>query len=668
VDHQLPSSEHSTASEPTLTSGIVGLARFARGARGRLALAAVLAALSTAAELLPFYALYRAVAALVDGGVGGASGAGAASGADAAVGGELTHWAWVALVGIGVRYVLFGLALYVSHLAAYDLLYRLRIRMAEHLARLPLGWFSRRRSGGLKKVMADDVERLELFLAHAVPDLASAVTVSTATTVWLLARDWRMGLAAIVVVPVAFACMARSLRRSNDRVVGYHQSMATMNAAIVEHVRGLPVVKVFNRSDERVADVDHAVRDHARWVAELNRRFLPLGTAFYSLIVASIFVVVPVGAALHSSGHLATGDLLFYLVIGLGYGFPMARLHTTFTNLSHISFGGNLVNEVLATPALPERADADGGAGGGAGVDLGDASVDVADVSFAYSAEAGDVLHGVTFSASPGTVTALVGLSGGGKSTIARLIARFWDVGAGAVRVGGVDVRDVGIDRLMDAVAFVFQDAFLFDDTVEANLRVGRPAATFEELRAAARAARMLDTIEALPAGWSTRVGERGARLSGGERQRMALARAILKDAPVVVLDEATSFVDPENEALIQDAISELVTGKTVVMIAHRLSTVAAADQILVVDRGRIVERGRHDSLVAAGGLYAQLWDDFVAAETTSLVPAAESVGQAGHAGRPGRAGDEDGEASSASPPPSEKRPVAPTMQMGVPA
>jgi ATP-binding cassette subfamily B protein len=632
VDHHLPSlPSPSRPGEPTLTSGIVGLARFAKGARGRLALAAALAALSTAAELVPFYALYRAVAALVE------------SSSAAAAGGELTRWAWVALAGIVVRYVLFGLALYVSHLAAYDLLYRLRIRMAEHLARLPLGWFSRRRSGGLKKVMADDVERLELFLAHAVPDLAAAVTVSTATTVWLVARDGRMGLAAIVVVPAAFACLAWSLRRSNDRVVGYHRSMATMNAAIVEHVRGLPVVKVFNRSHERVADVDHAVAEHARWVAELNRRYLPLGTAYYSLVVASIFLVVPVGAALHARGSLATDELLFYLVIGLGYGFPMARLHTTFNQLSHISFGGNLVNEVLATPRLPERS-----AGGGAvAAAWADASVVFDDVSFAYGEEAGDVLHGVSFTAAPGTVTALVGPSGGGKTTIARLIARFWDVradgvgvgqraggGAGAVRVGGVDVRDIGIDQLMDTVAFVFQDAFLFDDTVEANLRVGRPGATTDELRAAARAARILDTIESLPEGWSTRAGERGARLSGGERQRMALARAILKDAPVVVLDEATSFVDPENEALIQDAIGELVAGKTVVMIAHRLSTVAGAHQILVVDRGRIVERGRHDDLVATGGLYARLWSDFVAAESTTLageqvrvsVPASEVV------------------------------------------
>ena len=253
--------EYALTPAATMTSGIRGLARFAEGARVRLAVAAALAAISTAAELVPFYAVYRAVDAVVRGeAVGGEAGDG------------LAGWAWAALAGVLVRYALFGLALYVSHLAAYDLLYRLRVRMAERLTRVPLGWFSDRRSGALKKVMADDVERLEIFLAHAVPDLAAAVTVGAATTAWLLGRDWRMGLAAVVVVPAAFACMARSLRRSNERVVGYHESMGAMNAGIVEHVRGLPVIKIFNRSSQSVAETEAAVREHARLRRRSRRR------------------------------------------------------------------------------------------------------------------------------------------------------------------------------------------------------------------------------------------------------------------------------------------------------------------------------------------------------------------------------------------------------------
>jgi ATP-binding cassette subfamily B protein len=443
-----------------------------------------------------------------------------------------------------------------------------------------------------------------------VPDLAAAATVGAATTAWLLVRDWRVGLAAIVVVPVAFACLAASLRRSDERVVGYHRSLGTMNAAVVEHVRGLPVVKVFNRTGDSVADTERAVRDHARWVGELTRRFLPLGTAYYSLVVASVFLVAPVATALALAGRLDTSDVVFFFVIGLGYGYPIARLYTTWSNLVHLSFGGNLVDEVLGAATLD----------GGARRRLAGPTVAFEDVRFAY--EPGrDVLRGVSFVAPAGAVTALVGPSGGGKTTIARLVPRFWDVeaGRGTVRIGGIDVRELPIEQLMDTVAFVFQDAFLFDDTVAANLRAGRSGATLDELRDAARAARVLDTIEALPFGWDTTVGARGSRLSGGERQRLALARAMLKDAPVVVLDEATAFVDPENEALIQDAIGSLVAGKTVVVIAHRLSTVVPADQILVVDGGRIVERGRHAELVAAGGLYARLWADYVAADATPL-------------------------------------------------
>jgi ATP-binding cassette subfamily B protein len=600
---------HRPHDRATITSGVAALLPYAAGARGRLLAAAALAALAAAAELVPYYAVYRALDAVVQGRVG--------PGGD---GGELVTWALLALAGVLGRHVLFGLAMFVSHLAAYDLLQRLRVRMAERLARVPLGWFSSRRSGELKKVMADDVERLELFLAHAVPDLAAAATVGAATTAWLLVRDWRVGLAAIVVVPVAFACMAASLRRSDERVVGYHRSLGTMNAAVVEHVRGLPVVKVFNRTGDSVADTERAVRDHARWVGELTRRFLPLGTAYYSLVVASVFLVAPVATALALAGRLDTSDVVFFFVIGLGYGYPIARLYTTWSNLVHLSFGGNLVDEVLSAATL----DA------GAPRRLAGPTVAFEDVRFAY--EPGrDVLRGVSFVAPAGTVTALVGPSGGGKTTIARLIPRFWDVDPGGdrgghrgrhrgtVRIGGVDVRELPIEQLMDTVAFVFQDAFLFDDTVAANLRAGRPGATLDELRDAARAARVLDTIEALPSGWDTTVGARGSRLSGGERQRLALARAMLKDAPVVVLDEATAFVDPENEALIQDAIGSLVAGKTVVVIAHRLSTVVPADQILVVDGGRIVERGRHAELVAAGGPYARLWADYVAADAMPL-------------------------------------------------
>jgi ATP-binding cassette subfamily B protein IrtA len=326
------------------------------------------------------------------------------------------------------------------------------------------------------------------------------------------------------------------------------------------------------------------------------------------LLAANVVLLVPLGIWLNDRGSLSDTDLLFFFVLGLGALAPVVSLLHLFSFLSHLTTGGNLVREVMEAATLDDASGTDRPA---------DASVELRDVSFAYGDQ--PVLHGVSLRAEPGTLTALVGPSGGGKSTIAALIARFWDVESGAVLVGGADVRRIPPDDLARHVAVVLQDTFLFDDTVAANLRVGRPGATDAEVEEAARAAQAHGFVRALPEGYETVIGERGAQLSGGERQRLALARAILADAPVIVLDEATSFADPDNEVLIQEAITNLVAGRTVVMIAHRLSTIAGADQILVVEAGCITERGAHDQLVAGRGTYRQLWDDFVAAETIAL-------------------------------------------------
>jgi ATP-binding cassette, subfamily B, bacterial IrtA/YbtP len=307
-------------------------------------------------------------------------------------------------------------------------------------------------------------------------------------------------------------------------------------------------------------------------------------------------------------------DLLFFFVVGLGYTAPVIKLLQLTTQLGHLSLSAGLVLELDRARPLPEAA---------APVALGRPSIELDGVRFAHQGLDGRLtpaLNGVSLSASPGTVTAVVGPSGSGKSTLAKLVCRFWDPDAGAVRVCGVDVRDMPVRQLMDQVACVLQETFLFDDTVAANLRMGRPGATDEQVRDAARRARADEFIAGLPDGYETRIGERGARLSGGERQRLSIARALLKDAPVVVLDEATAFVDPENEAALQDALTELVRGRTLLVVAHRLSTVAGADQILVLDGGRVVEAGRHDDLVAAGGLYARMWHAFTAVEDAVAV------------------------------------------------
>lgn len=576
------------------SDGIATLLDFAARARGPLVAAVLLAVGATVLELVPVYVVYRLVDDLVAAGGAGASG--------------YYVWAAVALVAIVLRFVLFGLSTAVSHRAAFRLLYELRMAMARHLARLPLGFFSNRRSGEVKKVMVDDAERLEGLLAHGIPDIVSSIAVWIGVTIWLFVIDWRMALASIVVVPIAFACLSSAMRRISGQMAEYQAAGARMNGSVVEYVNGMPVVKVFNRTGESFTETREAVEDYARLETSYAKLFVPLGSAFYTVIVSSLAVIAPVGIWLQLTGRIDLTTLLFFFLVGAAYGQPLMKLFNQASQFAQYTSGGALIGRILGAPELPDT---------GERVQLDGYDVELRDVRFAYDGR--NVLHGVSFTARTGQVTALVGPSGAGKTTIARLVARFADVDDGAVLIGGVDVRAIGVDQLMETISFVFQDTFLFHDTIANNIRIGAPSATDAEVEAAARAARVHDFVSALPDGYATTVGERGATLSGGEKQRIAIARAILKDSPVVILDEATASADPENEAAIQQAVGELVRGKTLLVIAHRLSTVVHAERILVVDDGRVVESGRHDELVARGGAYARLWEDYDRAQSIVL-------------------------------------------------
>lgn len=592
------------AKPPPWTAGLRELTRFARPARGRLALAAVLALASAVLELAPFYIVYRAVDDLI---------AGTATQSD------LYNLALLAAVCVIGRFALFALSTWVAHVAAYEVLYNLRVRLSERLARLPLGYFSRRRSGELKKVMADDVERLELFMAHAIPDMAAALGVWLLSTTWLLSVDWRMAIASFALVPIAFALLKRAMDRSASLMDAYQAAGARMNGSVVEYVTGMAVIKVFNRAGDAFSETRRSIEDYGRVENDFSRRFLPLGTAFYTLVAANVVVIVPVGMWLFLSDRIALTTLLFFFIVGIGYTRPLIKLFHTSMRFSQIASGGTLVAQIVNEPPLPDT---------GLAASLDEHAVEFRAVSFSYGAH--EVLHDASFTAHAGQVTALVGPSGAGKTTIARLIPRFWDVDSGTVLVGGRDVREIGVEALMDEVAFVFQDSFLFHDTIEANLRIGRPDASVADVRRAARAARCDAFISALPDGYETVVGERGATLSGGEKQRIAIARAMLKDAPIVILDEATAFADPDNEGAIQEAISALVQGRTLIVIAHRLSTIAGAEQILVIDGGRVAERGGHDALLARAGLYASMWADHIEAQGVSLADAVHPPSEVG--------------------------------------
>jgi ATP-binding cassette subfamily B protein IrtA len=580
------------------TRRVLALRRFAGPARAPLLLSVGLALVATVLEVALYYVVFRAVDELVAG---------------VATASSLQRLALVAAACVMARHVMFSIATGVSHVAAFEVIYGLRRRMADKLARLPLGYFDMRRSGELKKVMVDDVERLELFLAHGIPEMAGAISVWAATSGWLLVVDWRLGLATLVVVPAAFGVLLVALRRSDPLIPAWMASADRMNGSIVEYIVAIGVIKVFNRADDALSETRHAVNEFRRAETAWTHSYLPFASVFYSLAVANVVVLLPVGLWLHLSGSVDTTTLLFFLIVGSGSSVPLMRFHKQAMQLSHMASAGEVVEQILAEPELPM---------GECDVHLNGHAVSLRRVSFAYEERA--VLRDVSFTAAEGQITALVGPSGAGKTTIGRLIARFWDVDGGSVLLGGVDVREISERQLAGEVAFVFQDTFLFDDTIEANIRIGKPDASEEQVRAAARAAGCHEFVAALPDGYRTIVGGRGARLSGGERQRVTIARAMLKDAPVIVLDEATAFADPECEAAIQNAIVALVAGRTLIVIAHRLSTIVGADQIVVVDGGTVVDCGAHEPLLQRCALYRRLWNDHVDA-----LPLAEDRGAA---------------------------------------
>lgn len=592
------------------------LIRFARPQARRLTVAGLLAGVAGLLSIVPFWAIYRLV--------------------DEVSNGESTQrtlagLAAVTLSAIVARFVLFGAAMAISHAVAFQMLYDIRIGVAEHLAVVPLGEIRRRRSGELKKVIADDVERMELWLAHGIPDAVAGAVVAAVVPIWLFAVDWRMAIATLIVILPAFLVLVAGMKRMRPVMPSYQASMADMNASIVELVRGMPVVRVFNRTEAGVRDAEDAIARHSESVEQLSRGSVPLLTGFSILMASNVAVILPLGLWLNARGSLSDTDLLFFLIVGLGAIVPLSTLLSLFAGMGKLVTSGRAIDELLHLTPLPVGEES-GSLPLEASLEFVEVSFGYGDVRDVHTPDSSDadtihyVIHDASFRLEPGTVTALVGPSGSGKSTVAALAARFWDVDGGRVLVGGTDVRSMPPDELGRHVSMVMQDPILFDDTVGANVRAGRPEASDADVWEALEAAQAASFVGELPGALEAAVGERGGRLSGGERQRLTLARAMLADTPIVVLDEATSFADPENEALIQDAIGELIQDKTVLIVAHRLATIAGVDQILVLAEGRIVERGQHAELLEVGGRYADMWNDSRISQQVVLGDAVRSL------------------------------------------
>lgn len=578
------------------------LRTFLKLRKAQLTLSAVLATIGTACQLAPY-----AVIALIAGEIM----AGSPS--------ESRMWRLVAtLIALVVlRFVFMGAANAVSHMAAFAIQYHYRLKLADRMAKLPLGYFSSTSSGTLKKTVADDVGQMELYIAHNFPDAISAFLVTVLTCVALLIVDWRMAIAAFIPIVVSFLVLRKaSWGDGSPQMLEYHARMAAMSARVIEFIQGLPVIKVFNRLGNEFSTAGNAVREMEELEVRFTRDFLRVGSFFYTFIGSSILTTLPLGFWLYRDGSISLETLILFLVLGIGISGPLMRFYMIMHSFMLTVESGRQILTVLNEPELPVAPTLE---------PMHDNSIAFSGVSFGYN-DGPDVLHDLSFRVEPGTVTAIVGPSGSGKTTIARLVPRFWDVQAGSVEVGDTDVRRMAPDALMREVAFVFQEVYLFNDTVANNIRMGRPGASDDAVIAAAQAARCDEFIRQLPNGYETIIGERGGTLSGGEKQRIALARAILLDAPIVILDEATAFADPENESLIQEAISKLVAGKTLLIIAHRLSTITHVNQILVMERGTLVQRGTHQELSTTPGLYQDLWHDHMVAKGWSFGEHADAL------------------------------------------
>ena len=519
---------------------------------------------------------------------------------------NIPHYGWMAVLFAVLAYLIYIAALMCSHLSAFRVATNLRLEVSEHLATLPLGFTETFGSGKLRKIIHESTGAAETFLAHQLPDKYNAMATPIGLLVLLLVFDWRLGLLSLVPVALGFVIMsAMTGRRMADKMRQYGNALESMSNEAVEYVRGIPVVKTFGQSVFSFKKFKATIDEYEKWVIAYTKE-LRMPMMLYTAAINGAFAFLIVGGLLFTRNGVTSEfllNLLFYIIITPVISLTLTRIMYMSENELVVADALARVDSVLDAEPVPENDHPR---------HPKDASVSLKDVHFSYDGKT-DVIKGVSLKIQPGQMVAFVGPSGGGKSTLANLICRFFDVQSGSVRVGGADVRDIPKEELMDTISFVFQNSRLLKGSILDNVRLGRPQATEAEVLAALKAAQCMDIVEKFPAGIHTVIGTKGVYLSGGEQQRIAIARAMLKNAPILLLDEATAFADPDNEAKVQAAFAQLAKGKTVLMIAHRLSTVANADCIYVVQDGQIAESGTKDELCAQNGLFARMWQDYQA-------------------------------------------------------
>ena len=487
-----------------------------------------------------------------------------------------------------------------SHKISFTILKNIREAITDRMAKVPMGVMLETPTGTFKNLIVDNVAKLEDSMAHFMPELPSNIAAPLCSILLIFILDWRMGLASLITIPLGILFFAAMMRGYGPRMENYMRSANDMNSSLVEYINGIEVIKAFNRSASSYGKYSKSVNYFHDSTMEWWSQCWFWNAAARAVLPSTLLGTLPVGAWLYMEGTLSLPVFLISLVVPLGFVAPLMKVSEAMEQVSMIKGNLEQVTAFLKTPELVRPSEP---------VSLGERTYQFEDVHFGYKET--EVLHGISFQTRPGTMTAIVGPSGSGKSTIAKLMAGFWDVTSGSVRFGGQDIRQIPFEQLMGEISYVAQDNFLFDKSIRENIRMGNPAATDEEVEDAAKAANCHDFIMQLEQGYDTLAGDAGDRLSGGERQRITIARAMLKPSSVVILDEATAYADPENEALIQQAISKLVAGKTLIVVAHRLNTIRNADQILVVANGNIAGRGTQEELLRECPIYQKMWQDY---------------------------------------------------------
>lgn len=565
---------------------------YASEQKAKIITAVIFSVISIISGLMPYYCVYKIIIEFIQ---------------DSAEWSNILPWILYGAIAYIVKNVLFSVSTTLSHIGAFNIIEKLRMRVTECFLHAPLGSVQAHSIGEIKNIIVDKVEKIEPPLAHIIPEGCGHVVLPIVTFIALITIDWRIALASLVTIPFSFLLMGTTLKLSGKNFAKYNESNVYMNSIIVEYVEGIQVIKAFGRSGTSYEKFSKAITEYRTFVVKWLLSTLTTMKLSFALFPSTLIGTLPVCLALANNGSITLAQAALGVMLSMSMVTSLGMIEVFVENIRETQYTIEELQTYLEMPLLPEPTEL---------AHIADCKIELKNVGFSYTGDVeNEVLHNINLTLPTGSFTALVGPSGGGKSTVAKLIARFWDVTQGSISIGGVDIKNMTLTQLSSVVSMVTQDNYLFRSSIKENIRMGNPNATDEEVYAAARAAQCEEFIAKLPNGYDTLVGESGSRLSGGEKQRVAIARMILKNAPIVILDEATAFTDPENEDKIQRSIAALTKGKTLLVIAHRLSTIKSADNIVVLKNGRIEAQGKQEELLENCALYKNMWNAHIGAK-----------------------------------------------------